>query len=80
MPTSIALSELRGAEFRIGNSSSNAYGNLACLSKSSTACLGVNASVPEPGRLALACMSLLGLVVVRRRVEKGAGRASGSET
>lgn len=67
MPTSIALSELNGAEFRLGNSTSSAYGNLACLSTSSTACPGGTTSVPEPGSLALACMSLLGLAVVRRR-------------
>ena len=67
MPTRIALSELNGAEFRLGNATSSAYGNLACLSTSSSACPGVTTSVPEPGSLALACMSLLGLAAVRRR-------------
>ena len=71
LPTNILLSELNGAEFRLsssnGTSSSSAYGSLACLSTSSTACSGVTNLVPEPGSLALACVSLLGLFATSRR-------------
>ena len=67
LPTNILLSELNGAEFRLSTSSSSAYGRLACLSTSSTACSGVTNPMPEPGSLALACVSLLGLFATSRR-------------
>ena len=71
LPTNILLSELNGAEFRLsssnGTSSSSAYGSLACFSTSSSACFGVVNPVPEPGSLALACVSLLGLFATSRR-------------
>ncbi|MCY7316440.1 MAG: PEP-CTERM sorting domain-containing protein [Rubrivivax sp.] len=67
LPTRFALSEFNAAEFRVGSLTSSAYGNVACLSTSSTACSAGTTAVPEPGTLALCFASLLGLAVARRR-------------
>ena len=67
LPTSFVLSEFNATEFRVGNLTDRAFGSVACLSTSATACSAGTTAVPEPGTLALCLVSFVGLAAVRRR-------------